>query len=69
MFILNKSEANIYRQESMLCISTSKRMLAHAFAWSKMSKKVPFSSCTRKAHEEKSFFSFFFVFFVSLSCA
>ena len=44
----------------MLCISTSKRMLAHAFAWlktikndqkhSKIMKKVPFSSCTREAH-------------------
>ena len=47
----------------MLCISTSKRMLARAFAWSKtikntrkLVKKVPFASCAReacKAHEEK----------------
>ena len=45
----------------MLCISTSERMLAHAFACvrmvendqkhSKMSKKVPFSSCVREAYE------------------
>ena len=37
----------------MLCISTSKRMLAHAFTWSKMMKKVPFMRGTWEAYKEK----------------
>ena len=61
----------------MLCISTSKRMLAHAFTWSKMMKKVPFMRGTWEAYKEKrrkqtflfGFLRFSSFFFVSLSCA
>ena len=48
----------ISRNSTLLCISTSVRMLAHALSWSKnyqkhskMSKKVPFLSCAREAYK------------------
>ena len=51
----------------LLCISTNKRMLEHAFAWSKTIKNN--RKCAREAHsckthEEKYFFHNFQMFFI-----
>ena len=65
---------------NLLCILTSKRMLAHAFACRKrkkhlkMMKKVPFTSCAREAHvrpmkKNEFFFLFLHEPYMSLAYA
>ena len=55
---------NLVVNQLLLCISTSERMVENDRKHLKMSKIVPFSSCTREALDEKRvlFFSFSSVF-------